>query len=77
MASKGKKKTTMAKLARESRLRERRVHKQAKKDARRRAPSDHLDSPGGSLNATTAGAAQPDPAQASLEPVVQPPAEVD
>ncbi|HEV3193187.1 MAG TPA: hypothetical protein VGY54_21915 [Polyangiaceae bacterium] len=77
MASKGKKKTTMAKLARESRLRERRVHKQAKKDARRRAPSDQLDSPGGSLNATTTEAAPPDPGQAALEPVVQPLAEVD
>jgi hypothetical protein len=37
MASSGKKKTTFAKLARESRLRERRLEKQAKKDARRRA----------------------------------------
>jgi hypothetical protein len=37
MASSGKKKTTFAKLARESRLRERRLDKQAKKDARRRA----------------------------------------
>jgi len=37
MASRGKKKTTFAKLARESRLRERRLEKQAKKDARKRA----------------------------------------
>ncbi|MBV8989428.1 MAG: hypothetical protein JOY58_18970 [Solirubrobacterales bacterium] len=37
MASSGKKKTTFAKLARESRLRERRLDKQAKKDARKRA----------------------------------------
>ena len=36
MAS-SKKKTTFAKLARESRLRERRLEKQAKKDARKRA----------------------------------------
>lgn len=35
MASSGKKKTTMAKLMRESRLRERRLDKQAKKDARK------------------------------------------
>jgi hypothetical protein len=35
MASRGKKKTTFAKLARESRLRERRLDKQAKKDARK------------------------------------------
>lgn len=37
MASSGKKKTTFAKLARESKLRERRIEKQAKKDARKRA----------------------------------------
>ena len=35
MASSGKKKTTMAKLMRESRLRERRQDKQARKDARK------------------------------------------
>ena len=35
MASSGKKKTTMAKLTRESKLRERRMDKQARKDARR------------------------------------------
>jgi hypothetical protein len=40
MASSGKKKTTFAKLARESRLRERRLEKQAKKDARKRASED-------------------------------------
>lgn len=37
MASSGKKKTTFAKLDRERRLRERRIDKQAKKDARKRA----------------------------------------
>jgi hypothetical protein len=44
MASGSKQKTTMAKLARERALRERRELKQAKKDARRRAaaaPSLH------------------------------------
>jgi hypothetical protein len=35
MASRGKKKTTMAKLSRESRLRERRIDKQARKEARK------------------------------------------
>jgi len=35
MASSGKKKTTMAKLNRESRMRERRLDKQARKDARK------------------------------------------
>jgi hypothetical protein len=37
MASSGKKKTTMGKLNRERRLREKRVDKQAKKDARKQA----------------------------------------
>ena len=37
MASSGKRKTTMAKLQRESRLRDRRSAKAAKKDARKRA----------------------------------------
>ena len=37
MASTGKKKTTMAKLARESRLRERRAEKEARKQARKQA----------------------------------------
>jgi len=37
MAPSGKKKTTFSKSARESRLRERRLEKQAKKDARKRA----------------------------------------
>jgi hypothetical protein len=43
MASSGKQKTTMAKLMRESRLRERRLDKQARKDARKQAPADHAD----------------------------------
>ncbi len=37
MSSPGKKRTTMAKLNREARLRERRFEKQARKDARRDA----------------------------------------
>jgi hypothetical protein len=40
MASNAKKKTTMAKLTRETKLRERRLDKQAKKDARKRAAAD-------------------------------------
>ncbi len=40
MGSSGKKKTTMAKMARENKLRERRAIKQAKKDARRSAAND-------------------------------------
>jgi hypothetical protein len=40
MASSGKKKTTMAKLTRESRLRERRLDKKARKDARKLAAAN-------------------------------------
>jgi hypothetical protein len=40
MASSGKKKTTMAKLTREARLRERRLDKKARKDARKQAAAN-------------------------------------
>jgi len=40
MGSSGKKKTTMAKLMRETKLRERRLDKQARKDARKAAAAD-------------------------------------
>lgn len=51
MSSRGKKKTTIAKLNREARLRERRSEKQARKEARRDAaatqpPSDASDTEG-------------------------------
>jgi hypothetical protein len=55
MASRGKKKTTMAKLAREGRLRERQLDKRAKKDARKRAPAA-LDSPEYTLDGDTGAA---------------------
>jgi hypothetical protein len=48
MSSRGKKKTTMAKLNREARLRERRSEKAARKEARRDAlanPQHHEDAP--------------------------------
>ena len=41
MGSSGKRKTTFAKLARESRLRERRLEKQAKRDARKQRASEN------------------------------------
>jgi hypothetical protein len=53
MSPRGKKRTTMAKLSRESRLRERRVEKEARKQIRRRDAEsqpaedrwpDHVDS---------------------------------
>jgi hypothetical protein len=64
MASNGKKKTTMAKLNRETKLRERRLDKQAKKDARKRAAADgpaHIaalvgDAPDGDENLSAGGA---------------------
>jgi hypothetical protein len=77
MASSGKKKTTMAKLNRESRLRERRVIKQAKKDARKRASADGADSPSDEPSPMTTEAAQTPPGQDAPEPVVQPLAEVE
>ena len=40
MASSSKKKTTMAKIARENAVRERRLRKQARKDARKQPPAD-------------------------------------
>jgi hypothetical protein len=43
MASSGKKKTTMAKLSRESRLRERRLEKRARKELRKQASAEQAD----------------------------------
>jgi len=57
MASSGKKKTTMAKLNRESKLRERRLDKQARKDARRNAPAPDPELSGDELNEATGDAA--------------------
>jgi hypothetical protein len=49
MASSGKRKTTMAKLNRERRLIERRLEKQAKKDARKRASAHDQGPPSDTL----------------------------
>ena len=46
MASSGKRKTTRAKLTRESKLRDKRAAKEARKLARKEQPSDALDSIG-------------------------------
>lgn len=43
MASSGKKKTTMAKLNREAKMRERRMDKAARKDARKQLAADVRD----------------------------------
>jgi hypothetical protein len=45
MASNGKKKTTMAKITRENRVRERQADKQARKDARKQAARDGVVPP--------------------------------
>jgi len=45
MASSSKKKTTFAKLNREAAVRERRLHKQAKKEARKQAAAIATDAP--------------------------------
>ena len=69
MASSGKKKTTMAKLTRESRLRERRLDKQARKDARKQTSANDPDRPGDTLNSNDREAAWPDAAQPALASV--------
>ena len=51
MASSSKKRTTMAKLNRENAVRERRLQKQAKKDARKQAAGE---APSGSSDTPTA-----------------------
>ncbi len=43
MASNNKRKTTMAKIDRESRLRDRRAKKQVRRDARKNAPPGSVD----------------------------------
>ena len=67
MASSGKKKTTMAKLTRESKLRERRLDKQARKDARKNAPPPEPDQPGGTLYTTSEEPHPAGPEQPALE----------
>ena len=75
MASSGKKKTTMAKLTRESKLRERRLDKQARKDARKHASnhpdplSETLDAPGNESSAPAGEQALTDVRQPALEAV--------
>jgi hypothetical protein len=71
MASSGKKKTTMAKLTRESRLRERRLDKQAKKDARKLAPAHGSDWLGDPIDATTGESSPIAPGESALETVTQ------
>lgn len=59
MASKGKRKTTMAKLNRERKLLERRQEKQAKKLARKQASADHPGLPGNTVTGNAGESAPP------------------
>ncbi len=59
MASSSKKRTTMAKMARENKLRERRAEKQARKDARKWAAAN--PSPEGDADEHLDPAAEPSP----------------
>jgi hypothetical protein len=59
MASSGTRKTTMSKLARENKLRERRVAKQAKKVARKLASAEQRDAAGADPAGTSSEAAEP------------------
>jgi hypothetical protein len=74
MASSGKKKTTMAKLMRESKLREKRLDKQARKDARKLAGTDGSDWLADGPNPMGADSPEPNGGEADLA-VAQAPSE--
>ena len=71
MASNGKRKTTMAKLNRESRLRERRLDKQAKKDARKQATAHQPSQATGGLSGSIGESGVPGAEPPDLERDVQ------
>jgi hypothetical protein len=73
MASSGKKKTTMAKMAREHRMRERRLDKQARKTARKAGLLEHAEQP---EDARVRGEAEP-PAEDGPAPAPAPEAAAD
>ena len=70
MASSGKRKTTMAKLTRERKLQERRLDKQARKNARKEASARLPAASSDALTADLDAPGEPDAAQTDLEPVV-------
>ncbi len=72
MASGGKKKTTMAKLARENKLRERRVDKQARKDARKQVAPDRAPAPEGTVPGVSRSAPASSVSRPELVPSVVP-----
>ena len=61
MASSGKQKTTTAKRVREAKLRERRIEKQAKKDARKLAAGDRADALANANGSPSSGEADAHP----------------
>lgn len=69
MASRSKKKTTMAKLTRESRLRERRMEKQARKVARKEAAAQNPDGVGDALTDGADESIEPGSGQPDVEAV--------
>ncbi len=69
MASRGKKKTTMAKLTREGRLRERRQDKQARKEARKNASAQGVGLAGDVTDADVGEPVEPSAEEPTLEPV--------
>ena len=71
MASSGKRKTTMAKLTRESRLRERRLEKQARKDARKQAAAHQAGDHSPMLTGNDGVSASPDAEDSANEAVPQ------
>jgi hypothetical protein len=66
MASTGKKKTTMAKLNRESKLRERRLDKKSRKDARKLMLANPQEEPGELLGDEQEESTEQDPREAVL-----------
>jgi hypothetical protein len=73
MASNGKRKTTMAKLNRESKLRERRMEKHARKDARKRTAADQDAAPSDVTEDTEDSSPESvDPAQHEVADVTAP-----
>ncbi|TMK41400.1 MAG: hypothetical protein E6G56_04090 [Actinobacteria bacterium] len=67
----GKKKTTMAKLTRERRLRERRQEKQARKDARKQAAADQPGEPSDVLTGEDSESVGPDAGEPAIDPAVE------
>jgi hypothetical protein len=68
MASNNKRKTTMAKIDRESRLRDRRMKKAIRRDARKNAPPEAVDPEPDTLTDADTPADAQDPAGVAVAP---------